>query len=191
MNPVKIRRNLEELIEDILEHIKGVVLVAFIIVGFLSAIVGYRYYSYAQDDPRFCASCHPMQDAFNQWQRGKHRDVACQECHQLSMIEKDRLLLAYVFKGNQPLAQTHGREKPWETCRDCHLENISENQAEMRKSYGHARHVFMLKLKCKVCHGTIALHNFSADEAACRNCHKDKGMHPPVMKASCLKCHPF
>ncbi|MBF0506476.1 MAG: NapC/NirT family cytochrome c [Nitrospirae bacterium] len=190
MIPVKIRRRFEELIENMLEHIKGVVLFACIIVGFLSAIVGYRYYRYSQDDPQFCASCHPMKEAYSQWQRGKHRDVVCQQCHQLSMIEKDRLLIAYVLKGHQPLAQTHGREKPWETCRDCHLDNLSDGSGGMRKSYGHARHVVMQKLKCKGCHGTIALHNFGADETVCRNCHK--GVHTAGMNAgSCLKCHPF
>ncbi len=191
MTSDKIRRKLDEAVENVLEHFKGVVLAAFVTVAVLSAIVGYRYYSYSEDDPRFCASCHLMKEAYNEWQKGKHWDVVCQKCHQLSILEKNRLLIAYVLKGNQPLAQTHGREKPWKACRDCHMDNIDQGSLTMRKSYGHARHVFMQKLECKVCHA-VALHNFAPDQTACWNCHKNKGVHGLNREPlSCLKCHSF
>ncbi|MBF0558094.1 MAG: NapC/NirT family cytochrome c [Nitrospirae bacterium] len=182
---------LDELFEKVLEHAKGFVLAAFVTVAGLSALVGYRYYQYTQDNPQFCVSCHLMKEAFSEWQKGKHRDVVCQQCHQLSILEKNRLLIAYVVKSNQPLAQTHGREKPWKACRGCHMDNIAQGSVTMNKSYGHARHVFMRGLQCKECHKS-SLHNFRPNEKACQSCHKDKGVHGVGMEAfSCLQCHSF
>ncbi|MGD0281104.1 MAG: NapC/NirT family cytochrome c [Dissulfurispiraceae bacterium] len=188
---MKKNTKIDEFIEKILEHLKGFALAAFVTVAILSALVGYRYYRYTQDDPQFCASCHLMKEAYNEWQRGKHRDVLCQQCHQLSILEKNRLLVAYVVKGNQPLAQTHGREKPWKACRGCHLEDIVQGSVTTNRSYGHARHVFMQGVHCKSCHkGTI--HNFRANEKTCQDCHKDKAVHGTGMEAfPCLKCHSF
>jgi len=182
---------LDELTEKILEHIKGFALAAFVTVAGLSALVGYRYYRYTQDDPAFCVSCPLMKEAFAEWQKGKHRDVVCQKCHQLNILEKNRLLVAYVVKGNQPLAQTHGREKPWRACRGCHMENITQGSLTMNNSYGHARHVFMKRLECKTCHKG-SLHNFMPNEKECQDCHADKRVHGTGMVAfSCLKCHSF
>lgn len=169
------------------EHLKGFILAAIVIVAVLGVTVGYRYYRYTQDDPQYCASCHLMKEAFLEWQKGKHRDVVCQKCHHLSMIEQNQLLVAFVLKGDQPFSQKHGREKPWKACKECHMD---ENSISSR-SYGHARHVLMQNINCKVCHrGTV--HNFYPKEEACQKCHHDKGVHGVGMEAfSCLKCHPF
>ncbi len=188
---MKSHWKIDKLVEKLLEHVKGFLLAAFVTVAILTVLVGYRYYHYTQDDPQFCASCHLMKDAFIEWQKGKHRDVVCQKCHQLSILEKNRLLIAYVVKGTQPLAQTHGREKPWTACRGCHMESIEQGSVTMNKSYGHARHVFMQGLQCKVCHKRTT-HNFRPNETACQNCHKDKIVHGVGMETfSCLNCHSF
>lgn len=174
-----------------MEHMKGFILAAFVIITVLGIIVGYRYYRYTQDNPQFCASCHLMRTAFTEWQKGAHRDVVCQRCHQLTMLEQNQLLVAYVVKSNKAFSQTHGREKPWQACRKCHMDNISQGSVTMKKSYGHARHVFMRGIECNTCHKS-ALHDFHPNENACQNCHKDKGVHGIGMEAfSCLKCHSF
>lgn len=188
---MKKHRKIDALLEKVLEHVKGFILAAFVTVAILSLLVGYRYNRYTEDDPQFCATCHLMKDAFLEWQKGKHRDVVCQQCHQLSILEKNRLLIAYVVKGTQPLAQTHGREKPWLACRGCHTESIEQGSVTTTESYGHARHVFIQKLKCQVCHKRT-FHDFQASETACQNCHKDKGVHGVGMDtSSCLSCHAF
>lgn len=186
-----MKRKLSELFEALVEHVKGFVLAAIVIIFVLGAIVGYRYYTYTQNDPQFCASCHLMKEAYTEWEKGKHRDVVCQKCHQLSIFEKNQLLVAYVVKGHEPLSQTHGREKPWKACRQCHMDNISQGSVTMSKSYGHARHVFMQRVECKTCHKG-SLHYFRPNEDACQGCHKEKGVHGIGMEAfSCLKCHSF
>lgn len=180
-----------ELLERIAAQFRGFVLAALVTVFVLGVVVGYRYYRYTEEDPRFCASCHLMDAAMKEWQKGKHRDVVCQQCHKLTIFEKNQLLVAFVVAGSKPLAQTHGREKPWLACKQCHMESAGQGSVTMKKSYGHARHVFMNGVACNGCHkGTI--HDFHPNEASCQGCHKDKGVHGIGMEAfSCLKCHSF
>ena len=176
----------------LIEETKGFILVAIVAIALLGSIVGYRYYRYTQDEPEFCTSCHMMKEAFLEWRKGKHRDVICQTCHQLNMLEQNQLLVAYVIKGNgEKFSQTHGRAKPWINCKKCHMDEVSQGSVTLRNSYGHARHVFMQKIDCKTCHKNT-LHNFRPNEAACQDCHKDKGVHGIGMEAfSCLKCHSY
>ncbi len=185
------KRNISDLVIEVIEHFKGLLLAGIVIIGILGVIVGYRYYRYTQDEPQFCASCHLMKEAFTEWQKSKHRDIVCQKCHQLTMLEKNQLLTAYVLKGHKTFSQTHGREKPWKACRKCHIEDVSQGSITFKKSYGHALHVFMQGIECKICHkGTV--HDFHPHNEACQNCHKDKGVHGIGMEAfSCLKCHSF
>jgi hypothetical protein len=185
------RQRLTELFDRVLEHVKGFVLAMIALISILGAVVGYKYYRHTQDDPEFCMSCHMMKEAFLEWQKGSHRDIVCQKCHHLNLIEQNQLLIAFVTKKSGPFSQAHGRQKPWGECRKCHLGEVSQGAITLRKSYGHAKHVFMLNTDCKTCHGG-SLHVFKPDENACRGCHKDKGVHGVGMEAfSCLKCHSF
>lgn len=186
------RKDIPDSLLDLVDHLKGFVLAAIVIVAILGAMVGYRYYRYTQDEPQYCASCHMMKEAFLEWQKGKHRDVVCQQCHHLSMIEQNQLLVAFVVSGNnRPFSQTHGREKPWKACKKCHMDEMSQAAILLNKSYGHVKHIFMEKIDCNVCHqGTV--HDFHPDENACKKCHQNKGVHGMGMEAfSCLKCHLF
>lgn len=185
------RVRLRSILDRLLDHLKGFVLALIATVSVLGIIVGYKYYRHTQEDPEFCLSCHMMQEAFNEWQRGKHRDVVCQKCHRLNILEQNQLLVAFVANKPVPLSRPHGREKPWAECRKCHSGDITQGSRNLRQSYGHAKHVFMLGAECKACHAS-GLHNFQPDENACGTCHMDKGVHGVGMEAfSCLKCHTF
>lgn len=184
-------KKIADFIEGLIEHSKGLVLAVIAIVAILGAVTGYRYYRYTEDEPQYCASCHLMQEAFREWEKGKHGSVVCQKCHHLTVLEQNKLLMAYVVRGNKPLSQTHGREKPWAACKSCHAGEISQGSLTIKKSYGHTLHVVMQKIDCKACHES-ALHNFRPNEKACQKCHQDKGVHGVGMEAfSCLKCHSF
>jgi nitrate/TMAO reductase-like tetraheme cytochrome c subunit len=188
----RFKRRFSGSLEKIIEHFTGFILAMIILIGILGVVVGYRYYRYTQEEPQYCASCHLMKEAFTEWERGKHRDVVCQTCHQLNIFEQNQLLIAFVLKKeNKPFSQTHGRKKPWNACKKCHLDEVSQGAVTLRKSFGHARHVFMEKIDCKVCHkGTV--HDFHPNENACKVCHQNKGVHGVGMEAfSCLKCHVF
>ncbi len=178
-------------IDAIVDHLKGFVLALIALVSVLGIIVGYKYYRHTQDDPEFCMSCHMMKEAFNAWSRSGHRDIVCQKCHHLSLLEQNRLLVSFVAKGQTPFPETHGVKRPWSECRKCHIDEVYQGSVTLRKSFGHAKHVFMQNIDCRVCHGA-SLHSFRPDEYACQNCHKDKGVHGIGMEAfSCLKCHSF
>jgi nitrate/TMAO reductase-like tetraheme cytochrome c subunit len=190
MSPQKYNKLLQWY-ESLVEHMKGFILAAFVIVSVLSIIIGYRYYRYTNEEPQFCAACHLMSDAFKEWQKGKHRDVVCQKCHQLSMLEKNRLLIAFVVKGKEPLAQSHGREKTWQSCRNCHMDSMSQGAKTVNKYYGHARHIFIAHTECKQCHKGDT-HNFTPTGDSCKSCHTDKGVHGLGMEGfACLQCHSF
>ncbi len=176
---------------SIIEHVKGFLLASIVIVSLAGIIVGYRYYRHTQDEPEFCTSCHLMKEPFREWRKSQHSHIICQKCHQLTIIEQNQLLMAFVAGGDAPFSQTHGRLKPWLACKKCHMDEISQGSIVLTKSYGHAMHVFMQRIDCKVCHkGTV--HDFHPNEDSCRGCHADKGVHGIGMEAfSCLKCHIF
>ncbi len=110
----------------------------------------------------------------------------------MTMLEQNRLLVAYVMTGyTSPSEEKHGRVAPWQTCRGCHLDEAQQGSVSMRKSFGHARHVFMENIECLKCHSGDQ-HNFGPDEGACVDCHADRLVHGLGMEGlSCLKCHSY
>jgi nitrate/TMAO reductase-like tetraheme cytochrome c subunit len=167
------------------------IVILLLLLSFIGALVGYKYYRHTQEDPEFCASCHLMQEAFRTWQMSRHRDLQCQICHSMNLLEQNRLLVAFVVKGSRSVKQTHGRVKPWKSCKTCHLEEAAQGSITLQSSYGHARHVFMENINCSKCH-TGDMHNFKPQEMACRECHKDKLVHGLGMEGLlCLNCHSF
>ncbi len=179
-------------IEDFLAEHKGAIIVLLLLVSITGGVLGFRYYRDTQENPAFCAKCHMMQESFRGWETSSHRDVICQRCHKMTMLEQNRLLVAYVMTGyTSPREEKHGRIAPWQTCRTCHLGEVQQGSVSMRKSFGHARHVFMENIECIQCHDSD-LHNFGPDEAACRKCHSDRLVHGLGMEGlTCLKCHSY
>lgn len=179
-------------IEHFLEENRTAIVVLMLLVAVTGVIAGYRYYRYTRQDPQFCASCHMMQESYRNWEMSRHRDVICQKCHNISLLEQNRLFIAYVVKGyTAPREQKHGRVEPWKACEECHVREARQGSLSLRKSFGHARHVFMENLGCVECH-SASLHNFTPDEKACSGCHRDKLVHGLGMQGlSCLKCHTY
>ena len=172
------------------ENQKAIVFL-LLLITVAGTMVGYRYYRHTREDPEFCISCHLMQDAIKTWQQSKHRDLTCQVCHSMNIIEQNRMLVAYVVKGMKSTKQLHGRISPWNACRNCHMSEVSQGSQTLSSSYGHARHVFMQNISCSKCH-TGELHTFMPNEQACSGCHADKLIHGMGMEGlSCLKCHSY
>ncbi len=170
------------------DNIKGLIIA---VVVFALFIYGYRYFRYTQDDPDFCASCHVIREPFLDVQQSKHRDAICQDCHEIGIVEQNQRLGTYIVTGKNPVSLAHGRITPWQKCRSCHEESLSQGSVTPTKSFGHARHVLDKKIECKVCHSS-AKHRFAPDEAACVKCHADKEVHGlSADNFSCLKCHRF
>jgi len=174
------------------ENQKSIVFL-LLLLSVVGAVVGYRYYEHTREDPEFCASCHLMQEAFKTWQMSKHRDLQCQTCHAMSLLEQNRLFVSFVVQGEKSIKQAHGRIEPWNACKGCHITEAAQGSITLRKSYGHAQHVFMQRINCSKCHtGGGNLHAFAPNEKACSGCHTDKMIHGMGMEGlSCLKCHSY
>ncbi len=131
---------------------KAILVSLMLIISVLGIVLAVRYYNYIQKNPEFCNSCHLMEEAYTAWKLSGHRNMVCQECHQLGMIEQNRLLVKFVFTTDRKTPEPHGNETPWKTCTTCHWDEAAQGSLTVNKSTGHARHVFMEKLQCKDCH---------------------------------------
>jgi len=175
-----------------LEKSKPLVIVLILAVVAMGILNGYKYFQFAKSDPQFCELCHLMKESYKSWQISSHKEIACQKCHAMTLIAQNSLLLSYVVSGhNKETSQKHGSIAPWESCRDCHLGDAAQGSISMRKSYGHARHVFMEEIDCKKCH-TANTHNFIPHESYCLKCHEGRGVHGMGMESfACLSCHVY
>ncbi len=170
---------------------KAPVIGALFLVSLLILYKGYSYYRYTQTEPGFCNSCHLMEEAFKDWRLSSHSEIICQKCHQLGMVEANKMLLNFALKGKRPDRQDHGRKTPWKTCTQCHSSEAAQGSKTLRASYGHARHVYMQGLGCKVCHSG-QIHNFPVPHDVCQGCHKDKVVHGMgTAGLYCLNCHNY
>lgn len=157
----------------------------------IGIVLGVRYYEYVQKDPEFCSSCHLMEEAYTSWKLSGHRNIVCQDCHKLGMIEQNRLLVKFVLTTNRKTREPHGNETPWKVCTTCHWDEAAQGSLMVNKSTGHARHVFMERLACRDCHSR-KVHVFRPTGDACIRCHKGWEIHGAGMeKVSCLRCHAF
>lgn len=190
-----MKRRFKEIIESIVKAVESshpVIILLAIAVITLILFTGHRYYQFTKKDPHYCELCHVMKEPYKAWQDSAHRNTVCQVCHSMTLIGQNKLLLSYIFTGEKDkVRDKHGREAPWDSCNACHLETAKQGAVTMRKSYGHARHVFMEKIACKNCH-TADMHNFKPDERNCLGCHEDKGVHGMGMESfACLSCHVY
>lgn len=190
-----MKKKFISLIEFIVRHIetdKPLIVILMLAVVILAIFTGNKYYQYTRNDPQYCELCHLMKESYKSLESSSHRNIKCQTCHSMNLLDQNRLLLSYVFAGGKgDFPYKHSRTIPWETCNYCHIESAKQGAVSMRKSYGHARHVFMEKIECSRCH-TTQMHNFPPDEKNCLPCHEDKGVHGMGMESfACLTCHAY
>ena len=172
---------------------KTILIALLLAISVLGIVLAVRYYNYIQKNPEFCNSCHLMEEAYTAWKLSGHRTIVCQQCHQLGLIEQNRLLVKFIFTTNRKTPEPHGNQTPWKTCTRCHWGDAAQGSelVNVNKSTGHARHVFTVKLVCKVCHSR-KVHAFRPDADACLRCHKGWKVHGVGMEnISCLRCHAF
>ncbi|HTF99301.1 MAG TPA: cytochrome c3 family protein [Nitrospirota bacterium] len=186
-----ISKIIDRLEQGLTPRDKIIVVALMLVISVLGIILADRYYNYIQKNPEFCSSCHLMGDAYKAWKLSGHRTIVCQNCHQLGMIEQNRLLVKFVFTTNRKTPEPHGNETPWKACTKCHWDEAKQGAISVNKSIGHARHVFTEKVACKQCH-LSTVHSFKPDKTACLRCHKDWKIHGVGMQdLSCLRCHAF
>jgi cytochrome c nitrite reductase small subunit len=116
------------------------VLALLIVFGVAAGVGSYTFiyakgYSYLSNDPAACANCHIMNDQFDGWIKGSHRNVAtCNDCH----TPHDAVAAKYLAKASngfwhsfgfttgrfpEPIRiKPHNLEITERTCRYCHEE---------------------------------------------------------------------
>jgi nitrate/TMAO reductase-like tetraheme cytochrome c subunit len=170
---------------------KTVLISLLLFISVTGIILAVRYYDYIQKNPEFCNSCHLMEEAYTAWKQSGHRFVVCQACHQLGLIEQNRLLVKFVFSTDRKTPEPHGNITPWKACTNCHWDEAAQGTISVTKSTGHARHINVERLACMDCHSRT-IHAFRPDKASCLRCHKDWKIHGVGMEeVSCMTCHPF
>jgi len=189
---IKFLENLFDKLDRGLSPREKTILVSILlIICILGIVLALRYYTYIQKNPEFCSSCHLMEEAHTAWKLSGHRHIVCQECHQLGIIEQNRLLVKFVFTTDRKTPEPHGEATPWKTCVKCHWDNVAQGTISVNKSTGHARHINVEKLACKDCHQRT-VHSFRPEKDSCLRCHKDWKIHGVGMEdAPCMMCHPF
>src|SRR3990172_6575374 len=170
---------------------KIVIVSLLLVISALGIVVAVRYYNYIQKSPEFCSSCHTMGEAYTAWKLSGHNIIVCQECHQLGLLDQNRLLVKFVFTTGKNMPEPHGAVTPWKTCTKCHWDSAAQGFISVNRSTGHAGHILGEKLLCRDCHSRT-VHSFKPDSQACSRCHEGKEIHGVGKgKTSCLLCHPF
>jgi hypothetical protein len=174
--------------------LKAKILIAVLVLVSVTggSYTAFNLYDFTQNDPKFCVSCHIMQEAFETWERSEHSNINCHECHQLTIPEANHLLFSFIVHSPEKVPDRHGKViVPWKNCTQCHWEvNERFPQAEkINDSRLHARHYFMEQVECSKCHG-YKLHEFMPEERFCLMCHEGKIIHGNGMEElACLNCH--
>ena len=174
--------------------LKGKIIIAVLLLIIFTGggYTAFRFYDFSQNNPKFCVGCHLMQPAFDAWTTSEHKEINCHDCHHLSIVEQNRLLINFLLKRPISVPPRHGKIIVlWKVCIRCHWEKDEKyTQAQLiNRSQMHAKHVFVEQIECAKCHGYI-IHKFLPEERFCVNCHKGKEVHGLGMEGlACLNCH--
>lgn len=164
------------------------VLLLLIIV--IIALPSYLIYDYTQNNPKFCTTCHLMNNAYDTWEISAMHDLNCHECHETDMVESMGHVVEVIFE--DPKNVTKITEVENELCIHCHASNdYTWNQ--IINTEGHRVHFFENKNQpyCISCHG-LNLHLFEPPFQICQDCHNvETWMDTSEYNIHCVDCHEF
>ncbi len=159
--------------------------VAFVFFG---AYQSYNVYSYTQNDPTFCRSCHTMEKAWTRWSTSEHSKVTCHSCHESSPVASFEQVVKYTVK--QPNDVSKHALVSDEACKRCH-ESGDHQWKQVEDTAGHKVHAVSQNISCLKCH-SVTLHSFAPPEKICLVCHGEKQIKITTMaQRYCLDCHNF
>ena len=155
------------------------------------AIPSYFIYDYTQHNPKFCLTCHLMNDAHDTWEVSAMHDLNCHECHIADMATNIHNVVEVLTK--DPQVVTKHAEIDNEICEECHASNDYQWK-QILTTDGHLVHFYQrehVRPDCIDCHG-LNLHVFTPPEEVCMGCHsKDTSMDSPEAEIHCIDCHEF
>lgn len=158
------------------------ILVALMVIGF------YKGYDYVENNPRFCQSCHIMEEPFQKWRTGPHHLVNCHNCHK--QTKWDSLKQVWMYVTQRPDKVVHHPELDHKVCAQCHLSQDVQWKL-IAETAGHKIHSEKLGIECLDCHQK-GIHEIVRPVDVCKNCHADKiGGGRKMAFVHCLQCHNF
>jgi Cytochrome c3/NapC/NirT cytochrome c family, N-terminal region len=190
----KVAHFIERLKEPMSLRAKLVIIALLLVIVFGGGFIAFKFYDFTQNNPKFCIGCHLMQPAYDSWAKSEHKTLNCHECHHLTIIEQNQLLVSFILHRPNSVPARHKGQVivHTRTCLACHTEGRGER---INKSMFHAKHVFMEQIECTECHGEVkpdksGLHHFLPTEKFCTKCHKGKQVHGVGMGGlACINCH--
>ncbi len=147
-----------------------------------------RFYSYMQNDPNFCHSCHIMEESWDRWATSEHRDTGCHSCHHQSLVTSALLVADFAF-GSYDRVEKHA-VVPDDACEKCH-ESGNPRWIQVAATAGHEKHAEEENIACIKCH-SITLHRFHPPGPICNVCHEEKHTEIGGMaEMHCTTCHQY
>lgn len=181
-------------------HLKAQILLlaGVVVVGSSGMIV-------VSEQPRFCNSCHIMNDYYDSWKTSTHSEVNCLDCHLKPGF------MGHVMGKINGLAQAVdcivGRvgTKPNgsvldESCLRPECHNADELAAKPirfgRAKFNHEKHIGKevggISIKCGTCHSHFeGEEHFAVNRDVCFTCHflKSSKRETKLVPTNCLVCH--
>jgi trimethylamine-N-oxide reductase cytochrome c-type subunit TorC len=154
------------------------------------AILSYFGYNYTQNNPKFCTTCHLMNEAYETWEVSVMHELNCHKCHETDLIESLNHVREVIFE--KPTKVTKLTEVDNEVCKSCHAIN-NPQWPQVVNTTGHELHFFGSNQPpdCIDCHG-LRLHDFVPPEETCEECHGEiYEQSVEDMDIHCLVCHEF
>ena len=156
--------------------------------------------------PKFCVSCHNMDDYYVSWEHSSHQDVACIECHAkpgaaglVAAKAQGMVQLVQYISGSYG-TKPHG-ELSNASCQQvgCHEEIGKDEKLVLlydRINFRHDRHLNEhpngKTLNCVSCHGqTVEGQHISVSKTTCLTCHFYGRDDKQVATGDCQTCHPI
>ena len=167
---------------------RNMILFSLLIV--ILAIPSYLIYDYTQHNPKFCKTCHLMNDAYDTWNYSAMHELDCHKCHETDMIESMGHVVEVLFEDPQEVTKI--TEVDNELCIKCHASNNYE-WIQVMTTEGHRLHFFDASTPpdCISCHG-LNLHVFEPPVNICKSCHNETTwMNTDLVEMHCIDCHEF
>lgn len=157
----------------------------FVLTGMYGS---YRVYSYTQDDPVFCRSCHTMEKAWDRWSQSAHNKVNCHSCHESSPVESFEQVFKYAI--SKPDEVNKHALVSDEACKKCHESN-DPRWIQVENTAGHKVHAVDQRISCLKCH-SVTVHNFEPPAKICLACHGNSEVKMTKMaERYCTDCHNY
>ncbi len=147
-------------------------------------------YDYTQNNPKFCTTCHLMNEAYETWEASAMHDLNCHTCHETDMVTSISHVVEVLTKNPQEVTKTVEIDN--ELCENCHASEDPQ-WLNVVNTAGHKVHFFGEEnhADCIDCHG-LELHVFRPPEESCLECHDPESVHASdTMHVDCMNCHQF